>query len=195
MVSRKVSNSFVCNLHLNSTQLPFPFQSRSLVKPMTRCFHGKDLNSFARNLYFNYSTSVSVPVALVGRSITLQCLPVDLEIDGWYVLKKIVNNLRKISTIFKRLPSFFNQSQMDIKRKTIVFVTGNPNKVEEFQAILGTDFPHQIVSRNVDLPEYQGKSEDICIEKCRAAMKVLQTPVFIEDTSLCFNAMGGLPGM
>ena len=83
---------------------------------------------------------------------------------------------------------------MDIKRKTIVFVTGNPNKVEEFQAILGTDFPHQIVSRNVDLPEYQGKSEDICIEKCRAAMKVLQTPVFIEDTSLCFNAMGGLPG-
>ena len=83
---------------------------------------------------------------------------------------------------------------MDIKRKTIVFVTGNPNKVEEFQAILGTDFPHQIVSRNIDLPEYQGKSEEICTEKCRAAMKALQTPVIIEDTSLCFNAMGGLPG-
>ena len=150
-------NTFARNLYLNSTQLPFPFHSRSLVGP-------------------------------------LHC-SVDLEIDGWYVLKKIVNNLRKISTIFKCLPSFFNQRQMDIKRKTIVFVTGNLNKVEEFQAILGTDFPHQIVSRNIDLPEYQGKSEDICIEKCRAAMKVLQTPVFIEDTSLCFNAMGGLPGM
>lgn len=37
-------------------------------------------------------------------------------------------------------------------RKTISFVTGNAKKLEEFVAILGPNFPHKIVSRNVDLP-------------------------------------------
>ena len=80
-----------------------------------------------------------------------------------------------------------------IKNK-IVFVTGNPNKVEEFLDILGNDFPHTILAQKIDLPEYQGTSEEICVEKCRAAVGALQVPVIIEDTSLCFNAMAGLPG-
>ena len=76
----------------------------------------------------------------------------------------------------------------------IVFVTGNANKVEEFQDILGKDFPHTILAQKIDLPEYQGTSKEICVEKCRAAVGTLQVPVIIEDTSLCFNAMAGLPG-
>ena len=32
------------------------------------------------------------------------------------------------------------------------------------------------------------------IEKCREAAKILKTPVIVEDTCLCFNALGGLPG-
>ena len=76
----------------------------------------------------------------------------------------------------------------------IVFVTGNPNKVEEFQAILGKEFPYEIVPQKIDLLEYQGSSEEICIKKCREAADVLQRPVIIEDTSLCFNAMENLPG-
>merc|ERR1712150_129869 len=81
-----------------------------------------------------------------------------------------------------------------MEKGTIVFVTGNSNKLEEFQSILGKEFPYDIVSQKIDLLEYQGSSEEICIKKCKEAVKVLQRPVIIEDTSLCFNAMGGLPG-
>jgi inosine/xanthosine triphosphate pyrophosphatase family protein len=37
-------------------------------------------------------------------------------------------------------------------RKTISFVTGNAKKLEEFVAILGPNFPHEIVARKIDLP-------------------------------------------
>ena len=84
---------------------------------------------------------------------------------------------------------------MEIRsEKTISFVTGNANKVAEFQAILGSDFPHKIVPLKLELPEYQGLPEEICIEKCRKAAELVKSPVLIEDTSLCFNALGGLPG-
>ena len=46
--------------------------------------------------------------------------------------------------------------------KTITFVTGNAKKLEEFVAILGNSFPHKVVSKNVDLPEYQGTPEEVC---------------------------------
>jgi inosine/xanthosine triphosphate pyrophosphatase family protein len=42
--------------------------------------------------------------------------------------------------------------------------------------------------------EYQGSPEEVCREKCKEAAKSIQGPVIIEDTCLCFNAMGGLPG-
>ena len=53
------------------------------------------------------------------------------------------------------------------EEKTITFVTGNPNKLEEFRAILGSQFPHRVVSRAIDLPEYQGPPEDVTRMKCR----------------------------
>ena len=37
-------------------------------------------------------------------------------------------------------------------RKTISFVTGNSKKLEEFIAILGPNFAHEIVSKKIDLP-------------------------------------------
>ena len=37
-------------------------------------------------------------------------------------------------------------------RKTISFVTGNAKKLEEFVAILGPNFPHEIIAKKVDLP-------------------------------------------
>ena len=76
----------------------------------------------------------------------------------------------------------------------IVFVTGNANKVEEFQDILGKDFPHTILAQKIDLPEYQGTPQEIVVEKCREAVKSIKGPVIVEDTCLCFNALGGLPG-
>ena len=40
----------------------------------------------------------------------------------------------------------------------------------------------------------QGEPEDISREKCRLACEQVSGPVMVEDTSLCFNALGGLPG-
>lgn len=42
--------------------------------------------------------------------------------------------------------------------------------------------------------EYQGSPEEVCREKCKEAAKTIEGPVIIEDTCLCFNALGGLPG-
>ena len=55
--------------------------------------------------------------------------------------------------------------------KVITFVTGNAKKLEEFRAILGSQFPHSLVSRDVDLPEYQGSPEEVVSEKCREAAR------------------------
>ncbi|XP_012273905.1 inosine triphosphate pyrophosphatase [Orussus abietinus] len=78
--------------------------------------------------------------------------------------------------------------------KPITFVTGNAKKLEEFVAILGKNFPREIVSKKVDLPEYQGEIDDICRNKCRVAVEIIKGPVIVEDTCLCFNALKGLPG-
>ena len=82
------------------------------------------------------------------------------------------------------------------KVTTITFVTGNKNKLKEVNSILGVDKNPsiQIVSEKIDLPEFQGKPADIAKEKCALAAKAIHGPVLVEDTSLCFNALGGLPG-
>ena len=40
----------------------------------------------------------------------------------------------------------------------------------------------------------KGEPEEISKEKCRIAARLVNGPVMVEDTSLCFNALGGLPG-
>eukprot|EP00193_Tetraselmis_chui_P005682 CAMPEP_0177762720 /NCGR_PEP_ID=MMETSP0491_2-20121128/6494_1 /TAXON_ID=63592 /ORGANISM="Tetraselmis chuii, Strain PLY429" /LENGTH=196 /DNA_ID=CAMNT_0019278791 /DNA_START=269 /DNA_END=859 /DNA_ORIENTATION=- len=79
---------------------------------------------------------------------------------------------------------------------TIAFATGNKKKLEEVVAILaaGADLPFAVESVKLDLPELQGWPEDIAKEKCRLAAKQVGGAVMTEDTSLCFNALGGLPG-
>ncbi|XP_026324570.1 inosine triphosphate pyrophosphatase-like [Hyposmocoma kahamanoa] len=76
----------------------------------------------------------------------------------------------------------------------LTFVTGNKMKLKEVQAILGPNSPVEIVSYNLDLPELQGEIEDIIVKKCQEAARRLRLPVLVEDTSLCFNALEGLPG-
>ncbi|XP_017827407.3 inosine triphosphate pyrophosphatase isoform X3 [Callithrix jacchus] len=44
------------------------------------------------------------------------------------------------------------------------------------------------------VPEYQGEPDEISIQKCQEAARQVQGPVLVEDTCLCFNALGGLPG-
>ncbi|KAH8260323.1 hypothetical protein KR026_009503 [Drosophila bipectinata] len=78
--------------------------------------------------------------------------------------------------------------------KPITFVTGNAKKLEELVAILGPTFPRSIVSKKIDLPELQGEIDEIAIKKCKEAARHVNGPVLVEDTSLCFNALEGLPG-
>lgn len=81
----------------------------------------------------------------------------------------------------------------------ITFVTGNENKRREVEAILcpvssGSNSRLSIVSQKLDLPELQGKRQEIAKAKCEAASKIIQGPVLTEDTSLCFDALNQLPG-
>ena len=79
--------------------------------------------------------------------------------------------------------------------KRVYFITGNAKKLEEVLAILGDRFPFTLVPRKVDLPELQGEPEAVAAAKCRLAASQVRAPVLVEDTSLCFNALGGLPGV
>jgi len=75
---------------------------------------------------------------------------------------------------------------------TIVFVTGNAGKLREVKQILTA---YNIINKDVDLPELQGEDpEKIAVEKCKLAAAAVKGPVLCEDTSLCFNALHGLPG-
>ena len=82
-----------------------------------------------------------------------------------------------------------------MSKQILTYVTGNQRKLKQFKDFSqGKDFPFEVVSQKLDLPEYQGTSQDICLEKCRKAAEIVQGPVIVQDVSLCFNAMGGLPG-
>ncbi|KAM8874824.1 inosine triphosphate pyrophosphatase isoform 2-T2 [Spinachia spinachia] len=78
--------------------------------------------------------------------------------------------------------------------RSVVFVTGNAKKLEEVVQILGDKFPLKLVSRKIDLPELQGEPDEISIRKCEEAARQVDGPVVVEDTCLCFRALGGLPG-
>jgi inosine triphosphate pyrophosphatase len=84
----------------------------------------------------------------------------------------------------------------------ITFVTGNVKKLEEVQHILRLDYdgyddtrlPFTLNHHKVDLAELQGDPVDVAKQKCKLAAEKLDCAVITEDTSLCFQAMGNLPG-
>ena len=73
---------------------------------------------------------------------------------------------------------------------------GNKKKLEEVQRILQFNESSRFHLDNfkVDLPELQGDPLEIAKEKCRLAAEKIGGAVITEDTSLCFNALHGLPG-
>ncbi|KPM33898.1 Inosine triphosphate pyrophosphatase [Neonectria ditissima] len=72
------------------------------------------------------------------------------------------------------------------------FISGNANKLREVKAILEPEI--EVQSQNLDLEEVQGTLEEVTESKCRRAAELVQGPVLVEDTSLCYNALKGLPG-
>ncbi|XP_075910706.1 inosine triphosphate pyrophosphatase isoform X2 [Petromyzon marinus] len=79
-------------------------------------------------------------------------------------------------------------------RSSITFVTGNQNKLREVVQILGDSFPYELIAKKIDLPEHQGEPDDISEQKCKEAARQVEGAVLVEDTCLCFDALGGLPG-
>jgi inosine triphosphate pyrophosphatase len=94
----------------------------------------------------------------------------------------------------------------DPPKPRITFVTGNLNKLKEVQQILSAPssvegpgasqpLPFDIVNRALDLPELQGGDPvEIARNKCAMAAQAIQGACLTEDTSLCFNALNGMPG-
>ena len=88
--------------------------------------------------------------------------------------------------------------KIEAKKKIINFVSGNKNKLRELSDIFQKHIKDvEIKQLDIDLPELQGLPEDIVRGKLKLALekaKNLKGPVLVEDTSVCFNAYGGLPG-
>ncbi|KAI0092114.1 inosine triphosphate pyrophosphatase-like protein [Irpex rosettiformis] len=76
----------------------------------------------------------------------------------------------------------------------LVFVTGNRMKLQEVRYILSQNTDIELTSQDLDVPEIQGTTEEVAIEKCRKAAEIIQGPCITEDTALCFEALNGLPG-
>ena len=89
---------------------------------------------------------------------------------------------------------------MEANKFKIKFCTGNANKLKEFQEITKEVFECEAIKIDCretwtnSVPELQGEPEEISKEKVREAYRHAKCPIVIEDTSLCFNALGGLPG-
>ncbi len=96
---------------------------------------------------------------------------------------------------------------MEAKKKIpLTFITGNKKKLEEFIAIMSDELSnyytvdskeidckiHHIVNIKVD--ELQGEPEFIAGRKAKLASHHVPNPIIIDDVSLCFNALQGLPG-
>ena len=75
---------------------------------------------------------------------------------------------------------------------TLTFVTGNENKLREVKEILGNLVNVEHVK--LEAQEVQGTAEEVAKAKAKQLFKLHKQPLITEDTSLCFNAYGGLPG-
>jgi inosine triphosphate pyrophosphatase len=73
---------------------------------------------------------------------------------------------------------------------TLYFITSNKGKLAEAQTILG-----DVEALNIDLPEIQDlDAHKIIRTKLEEALRYRVGPFIVEDTSLYFDALNGLPG-
>ena len=74
--------------------------------------------------------------------------------------------------------------------KLPIFITGNQHKADYLSRQLGVEIAHQ----KVDLDELQSTDLHVIVEhKLRQAFQIVGAPVLVEDVSLSFTALGGLP--
>ena len=87
------------------------------------------------------------------------------------------------------------ESRARAETMRVTFVTGNARKLDEARAILGASATIELTSRALDLPELQGEPLDVARAKARRAAALLNGPALVEDTSLSYDALNGLPGV
>lgn len=75
--------------------------------------------------------------------------------------------------------------------KELVFATTNRDKLREARSILGVE----ILGEELEIDEIQSTDPiEVTRKKARAYYEVLKKPLFVEDVSLGFEALKGLPG-
>jgi inosine/xanthosine triphosphate pyrophosphatase family protein len=73
----------------------------------------------------------------------------------------------------------------------VTFITGNQHKADYLSKYLGYPVDHV----KLDLDEIQSTDLKAIVEhKVRQAFGLVRKPVIVEDVSLEFEALGGLPG-
>lgn len=78
-----------------------------------------------------------------------------------------------------------------MKVNSIIFATGNKDKLREAEDILGI----KVKGTELEVDEIQSLDPvKVAIAKARACYQKLKKPIFIEDTSLSFEGFKGLPG-
>jgi len=75
---------------------------------------------------------------------------------------------------------------------SIVFVTGNKHKAREIQLVLNE---LEVIMQDVDLPEIQGSDEEIIRHKADHAKGLITGSFMVEDSSLEYDALNGMPGV
>ena len=76
----------------------------------------------------------------------------------------------------------------------LTYITGNAGKIKEFKGLNSNGLLKNVIFLDVSLVEIQGTAEEIAIAKCKSAFEIVKGPVLIEDSSLYFDNLNGLPG-
>ncbi len=75
--------------------------------------------------------------------------------------------------------------------QNVVYVTGNDHKAAYFAKLMELPIDHQ----KIELDELQSLNlHEIVEHKVRQAYDIVKQPVIVEDVSLEYAALGGLPG-
>lgn len=78
--------------------------------------------------------------------------------------------------------------------KEIIFVTGNPRKIEEATAVLAK-YDTKMEAKSLDINEIQHSDpRQISETKAREAYKKLGKPIVVNDSFWEIPALGGFPG-
>ena len=110
---------------------------------------------------------------------------------------RVLNRYRSIQSTIKSTDNTdTNKScRRDIPIDYITFVSSNAVKRLEVTTLLADQIPYPIrFDASLDFEEPQATPIEISQSKCRQAIKRIPGACLVEDTSLCFNALNGLPG-